>query len=92
MTLTENLDTFLQDMGLPVIWGSVSGLGLLDMPDDVIAGGLAITTDYSLTVRTDLFGGLVRGNALTVGGIAYTVKELRRIGDGALARVLLSKT
>lgn len=89
--ITENLDTFLSDFGVAVTWGLVSGLGILDEPDQIIGGGLAISTDYSLIVKTADFGDAAFGDAMTVGGVSYTVRENRKLDDGSFSRITLTK-
>jgi hypothetical protein len=88
----KSLGAFLFDFGVPVSAGSVSGVGILDMPSEIIAGGMVLTTDYQLTARADQFGGLQRGDAITVDGVLYTVREARLQDDGAFVIVYLSKS
>lgn len=89
--LSENLDVFLADFGVTVTKGAVTTKGVLDMPSEVIAGGMVITTDYSLTVKSSALPGLQYGDALTVAGAAYTVREVRAQDDGQFSIVYLSK-
>ena len=91
MALSENLDTFLADFGVAVTNGVATTTGILDMPSEVIAGGMVITTDYALTVKTGAFPNLGYADALTVDGAAYTVREVRAQDDGKFAVVYLSK-
>lgn len=90
--ITDSPAVFLNDFGVPVTDGVTTGKGILDMPGEIIAGGMVLTTDYQLTVRASEFGGKLYGDALTVNGAAYTVKECRLIDDGAFATIFLSKT
>jgi len=92
MALTESLDVFLADFGVSVTAGSVSGVGILDMPSQIVADGMVLTTDYVLTCKASDFGGLTYGAAITVNGVAYTVKETRLTDDGAFVEIALSKT
>jgi hypothetical protein len=87
--ITEDLNLFLDDFGVAVTAGAITAKGILDMPGQVIADGMVITTDYSLLVRTADFGGLLYGDIITVNGTAYTVREARRLDDGAFSEVLL---
>jgi hypothetical protein len=91
MTLTENLDTFLADFGVTVVWGLVSGLGIFESPDQTIGGGLGISSEYSILVKTSVFGAAAYADAITVGGVSYTVREVRKIDDGSFCRIVLSK-
>ena len=89
--LNESLDAFLADFGVPVTDGTTTTTGILDMPSEVIAGGMVITTDYALTVKSSVYPNLKYGDALTVNGAAYTVREVRAQDDGQFAIVYLSK-
>lgn len=89
--INDPLDLFLQDFGVPVIAGSVTGLGILDMPGQLVADGMVVNTDYRLTVRTDQFGSLLYGDAVTVNGILYEVREALMIDDGAFTDLMLAK-
>ncbi len=92
MALSENLDGFLTDFGVAVTNGVTTTTGILDMPSEVIAGGMVITTDYALTIKANVYPNLKYNDSLTVGGVAYTVREVRLQDDGAFTTVYLSKT
>ena len=92
MALTEDLDIFLADFGVSCTAGATTAKGLLDMPGEVIAGGMVLSTDYSLTARFSDFGTLTHGDSITVDGTAYTVRENRPIGDGKFVEISLQKT
>lgn len=89
--LVENLDVFLSDFGVQVSDGVTTATGILDMPSEVIAGGMVITTDYALTIKASAFPNLKYPDPLTVGGAAYNVREVRAQDDGVFAIVYLSK-
>ena len=91
MAFTENLDVFLADFGVSVTAGAVSGSGLLDMPGELVADGMIITTDYSLRCEASKFGGLIYGAAMTVDGVNYQVRENRLIEDGKFCSITLLK-
>lgn len=93
MPLTENLDVFLStaEFAVAVTNGVTATTGILDMPSEVIAGNMVITTDYALTIKASVYPNLKYGDALTVAGVAYTVREVRLIDDGAFATVYLQK-
>ena len=91
MAFTENLDVFLADFGVSVIAGAVSGFGILDMPGELVADGMIITTDYSLRCEASKFGGLIYGAAMAVDGVNYQVRENRLIEDGAFCNITLLK-
>lgn len=89
--LSENLDVFLTDFGVAVSNGVTTTTGVLDMPSEVIAGGMVITTDYALTIKSSVYPALQYGDALTVNGASYTVREVRAQDDGLFSIVYLSK-
>ena len=90
--INESPAVFLNDFGVTVTDGTTTSKGILDMPSEIIAGGMVLTTDYTLTVRASEFGGKLYGDVLTVAGVPYTVRESRLIDDGAFAQIFLSKT
>lgn len=93
MLITENLDTFLADFGVPVVSGALSGVGLFNCPDQVIGGAFAsVSTEYTVEVKTSVFGALTHNSAITVDGVAYTVKRVpEKLGDGAFCRIYMEK-
>lgn len=91
MALIESLDVFFDAFAVPVTAGAVSGLGILDAPTLQVGGEYALSDEYLLTCKTSDFGSLVFGSAITVGGTAYKVRENRRIDDGALCEISLTK-
>jgi hypothetical protein len=92
MALSENLSAFLVDFGVSCTAGATTALGILDMPGQVIADGMVISTDYQLTAKASDFGALKYNDAITVDGAAYTVRETRLIDDGRMCEVSLMKT
>lgn len=88
--LSEDLSVFLQDFGVPVQAKNKSGLGLLDMPTEVIADGTVLSTDYALTCLTSAFGHLKYKDVLTVAGSEYTVREVVLIDDGKFCTIFLT--
>lgn len=89
--MNDDLDLFLQDFGKAVSAGAVTGLGILDMPGQVIADGMVINTDYRLTVRTDQFGWLKFDDYISVDGSAFKVREVLPVEDGAMTLLTLAK-
>ena len=92
MAITEDLDGFFADFGVTCTAGAVTAKGILDMPGEVVAGGMVLSTDYTLTARHSNFGTLKHGDSITVDGDAYTVRENRRIGDGKFVEIALQLT
>lgn len=89
--LGEDLDVFFGVFASEVVFGSITGKGILDAPSNVLADGMVLTTDYLLTVKTSAFGSAKYGDAITVDGAAYKVRESRQIDDGKLSEILLTK-
>ena len=92
MALTEDLTIFLADFGVSFTAGDTTAKGILDMPSQVLAGDMILSTDYTLTARAADFGPLVRGSRLTVDGNTYTVRETRLIDDGKMVELGLQRT
>jgi len=93
MAFVEDLSVFLDidEFAVPVISGSVSGVGILDMPSEIIADGVVLTTDYKLTCESSKFGGLLHSDAVSVDGDNYTVRTASLIDDGKFVELMLMK-
>lgn len=89
--ITEDLNLFLEDFGVTCTSGAVTAKGILDMPSQVVADGMVLTTDYKLTVRTADFGGLLYGSPITVDGVNYQVREALKIDDGQFTDLMLTR-
>ncbi len=90
--ITEDLDLFLEDFGVTCTAGAVTAKGILDMPSQVVADGMVLTTDYKVTCRTSVFGTLKYGDSITVDGASYTVRENMLIDDGKFCEIMLQKS
>ena len=93
LSFTEDLDAFFDTPGLtvPVVFGDTTGVGYFESPDERIADGVVLTTDYAVVVKTSDFSTVTNGSALTADGEAYTVREPMRLDDGKIMRVFLMK-
>ena len=91
MAFTEELSVFLADFGVTTTAGAVTGLGLLDMPGELVLDGMVISTDYTLRCEATKFGGLIYGAAMTVDGVNYQVRDNRLIEDGKFCNITLLK-
>lgn len=91
MALLEDATLFLQDFGVPVDSGLVQGLGILDMPGEVVLNDMVISTDYTLRCESAKFGALAYGQPLIVNGETYSVREVRRVDDGTFCDVSLQR-
>ena len=77
--------------GVSVTAGAVSGMGLLDMPGELVMDDRVINTNYRLTCRADQFGTLSYGDQLQADGQTYLVQELQLIADGNFCMLTLEK-
>ena len=95
MAFTENLDTYLSDFGRPVIFGNKEFIGILEMPDQIVAGDMVITTDYQLIGKASDMGTLISGNNVKIelNNVMQTfeVRATRLVDDGSFVEVMLSK-
>lgn len=87
----EILDVFFDDLGVEVTFGSSTFRGIFDMPDESIAGGLVLTTEYSVTVKSVDVVGVIAGDEFEINGELYEVRQVRKYDDGKLSHVALSK-
>lgn len=89
--LSDDATIFLADFGVSVVAGAVSGLGVLDMPTEMIVDGQVLSTDYTLTCESSKFGNLLYGSAITVDGAAYTVRAAALVSDGVFTQLSLQR-
>lgn len=89
--MTENLGAFLDDLGVTVTVGASAFKALFDIADDLVGGGVVLSTDYVLTARTSDIASLVDGDTLSISSITYEVRQIRKFDDGAFSRVVVSK-
>jgi len=92
MAFSEDLSVFLSDFGVTCTSGATTALGILDMPGQILADGMVISTDYQLTCKASDFGSLKYNDSISVEGVAYTVRETRLIDDGRFCEVSLMET
>lgn len=91
MALSEDPSIFLSDFGVTCTAGAVTSLGILDMPSQLVADGMVLSTDYTLTALAADFGGLMFGDVITVDGVTYQVRETRKVTDGVFVEIGLQK-
>ena len=85
-------DFLLNDFGSSVTAGAVVGLGIKDEMSDFVLGDRVISINCTLTVRTDLFGGLQYNDLVEHGGQTYRLlHEPLRQADGRFCVMLLEK-
>ena len=91
--LSNDLDAFFgPPFGVEATSGSITGNVTFDQPDQVLAGGMVLSTDYQITAKASDFGTLKASDAITVNSVDYTVRETRLIADGLLCEITLQKT
>ena len=91
MPFTEDLDTFFIDFRDSVIYDNAEYIAFLDQPDEMIADGVVLTTDYELTGKTKDFGSILFDEVIQVNDEDYKVRSVRKIDDGSLCKVSLTK-
>ena len=96
MIIEDNLDTYFLDLGQDVYFNGKKLKGILNMPDEILAGDLMISTDYVLHVQTKEFEDVVLGDTLVISvnnvRANYEVRSKRMEDDGKLSIITLSKT
>tara|TARA_B100000927_G_scaffold189100_1_gene152322 strand:- start:617 stop:910 length:294 start_codon:yes stop_codon:yes gene_type:complete len=91
MAIIEDTNIFLNDFGVEVEINGGIFKGILEQPDEIVAEGLVMTTDYQLTGKTSELGDLVFDNIIKVAGDFYKVRSARKIDDGTFCIVSLNK-
>ena len=93
LSFTENLDAFFDTPGftVPVVFGETTGVGYFESPNEIIADGVVLTTDYAVVVKTADFSTISNGDTLTVDSVDYTVREPMLLDDGKIMRVMMMR-
>lgn len=93
--MIEDLSVFFSDFAVPIKWGSVEGSALVNLNDEAVleelGRGSQVGELVSVLIRTDEFDGLAIGDAVTIDGKAYSVRERVRSQDGKVTRLLCRK-
>lgn len=82
---------YTADFGVTVVSGAISGLGIFDMPSEMIIDNQIITTDYTLTCAASEFGHLLYGSQVSVNGVPYTVRATQLVHDGVFVQISLQR-
>lgn len=93
MAFVESFADFFGDFGVICIANGITFTGILDMPDSeyTLGHGMVQSREFKLTYQTSLVV-LKGGDAISVGGVAYTVRSYpNTIDDGQLTEAMLSK-
>jgi hypothetical protein len=79
--------------GVPVIWGAVSAVAILEQNTEMVIGDQVLSVEYALhNLPAASFGGMAHGDAVTVNGVGFTVRHAPMLmGDGQFCVVALSK-
>lgn len=95
MSIASDLAVILTDAfhSVPFVAGAVSGRGVVvvrdrEQVDDV--GGTVLVRERVLRVPVALLATLTYGSAITVDGVAYTVRDNRLGGGGHLRELVLA--
>ena len=91
MAFTEDLNAFFVDFSENVFYDNATYKGILEQPDEVIADGVVLTTDYELTVKNSDLGTLAFDTEIDVSDITYKVRNIRKVDDGTLCKISLNK-
>ena len=91
MAFTEDLNAFFVDFSENVFYDNETYKGILEQPDEVIADGVVLTTDYELTVKTVDLGTIAFDTQIEVSDVKYKVRNVRKIDDGTLCKISLTK-
>jgi hypothetical protein len=92
VSFTNDLtEMFGGPFGVSATSGGTTANGILDSPTSVIAGDQILTTEYIFHCKNSDFGTLIAGSAITVGGVAYTVRQNEAGLDGLTREISLSK-
>ena len=91
MAFTEDINTFFEDFAEDVIYETIRYKGILEQPDELIADGIVMTTDYELTVKSSELGNLDFDTVIEVSNVKYKVRNVRKIDDGTLSKISLTK-
>lgn len=89
--MTEDLGALFRDFGVQASANGVTAQAILDMPGQSVLGAMQISTDYALTYASTDLVGLKHGDAITVAGLPYTVREITLLDDGALSHATLKR-
>ena len=90
--LIDDPSIYLADFGVTIVAGAVTGLGILDMPSEILLDNQIISTDYTVTCEAAKFGGLLYGSQVTVNGAAYEVRTTVLLTDGVFVQLSLQRS
>tara|TARA_B100000927_G_scaffold218880_1_gene178958 strand:- start:196 stop:483 length:288 start_codon:yes stop_codon:yes gene_type:complete len=91
MAFKENLNLFFTEFTDEVIYNNSTFIGMLDEPDEIIADNTILSTEYELKVKTSDFKDVVFDKVIKVNSEDYVVRNIRKIDDGKISIISLSK-
>ena len=91
MAFIEDTNSFLEHFSVDVFFDGKRYKGIFEQPDEIIADGLVMTTDYQLTVKTSDLGSLIFDNVVEINKEKYKVRNARKTDDGTFCLVSLMK-
>jgi hypothetical protein len=91
LSASANRVAFARLGSVNVTAGAVTAQGFLVMPGQILADGMSISTDYTLTALAVDFGNLIYGASVTVESTLYTVRDNRLLDDGGFCEISLQK-
>lgn len=88
----SDIKAVLDELGVSVILSANETKGLIDYADELVLETdvtASVGRMIAVTIKTGSLPGLAVGSAITVDGSPYKAREVLRLGDGALTRIML---
>tara|TARA_R100000329_G_scaffold145539_1_gene131175 strand:- start:1415 stop:1705 length:291 start_codon:yes stop_codon:yes gene_type:complete len=96
MLIKDDPNIYFSDFGQDVYFQDKVKKGILNMPDEILAGDMIISSDYVLHVITNDFKDVNLGDFLLIDlnneKINFEVRSKRMEDDGLISLITLSKT
>ena len=90
--LIDDPSLYLADFGVSLTAGAISGMGILDMPSEILLDNQIISTEYTVTCEASKFGDLLYGSQVNVNGAAYEVRATVLLTDGVFVQLSLQRS
>lgn len=91
MALTEDLSVYFADFGVACVHSGSSAQAIHDKDTQRLFDGGALDEEETITLPATSLPGLANGEAVTVAGVSYTVREVHYLDDGKLKRASLKR-
>lgn len=93
MALSDDNDVFVKgEFGVYCVAGTKTGYAILSEPSQIMGDGAVLFSDYAIRAKASDFGHLTANDAISVDGIAYSVRETMFDTDATLVTITLQKT